>query len=150
MVWLGLCLAHPTTPITNFDYYNYPKPPFHPHSVVDPSAFQIFFIYIFYFSTYIFYFSSSSVQDSLLSIWLWFEGSGSVRSCCNTGRRSALSRAWDRTCYIVFLQLTASCIQNFTPSRSSCSTSAFTGRLTREWKCFEGNCRGGQISYGYG
>ena len=41
MVWLGLHLAHPTNPIT-LDHYNHPKPPFHPQSVVDPSAFQIF------------------------------------------------------------------------------------------------------------
>ena len=38
MVWLGLRLAHTTTPITNFRPL---QPPFHPHSVVDPSAFGI-------------------------------------------------------------------------------------------------------------
>ena len=38
--WYGLHLSHQTTPIT-LDHSNHPKPPFHPHSVVYPSAFQI-------------------------------------------------------------------------------------------------------------
>ena len=39
MVGLGLHLAHPTTPITNFRQLQLP---FHPHSVVDHRAFQMF------------------------------------------------------------------------------------------------------------
>ena len=71
MVWLGLCLAYPTTPITNFDHSNYPKPPFHPHSVVDPSAFHIFSCDLYFNRSDRIYVLQVDLLFSWMQVLLW-------------------------------------------------------------------------------